>query len=106
VDATPAGARIGVSTSAGHFGAQPYILPYPLFGPRFENGVSPLPGSGEARFRASVVSDRLEYVFVPRGGKQDAWMERLAAAGCARRIYDGPVYAGHAGRAYRIVRRC
>lgn len=105
VDATPAGATIGVSTSAGHFGAQPYVLPYPLFGPRFENDVRPLPAS-EAQLRASVASGGLDYVFVPRGRQQDAWMARLAAAGCARRIYDGPVYAGHAGRAYRIVRRC
>jgi hypothetical protein len=106
VDTVPAGAAIGVDTSAQQFGGQPYVLAYPLFGSDFGHRVYPLPRTSPGAFRAAVARRDLTYVFVARGRLLDQWAARAMAEGCARRIFDGPVYAGEAGRAYRISPDC
>jgi hypothetical protein len=40
-----------------------------------------------------------------RGGGM-GWANLALVSGCARLVYDGPVYAGETGRAYRIVPHC
>jgi hypothetical protein len=106
LDRTPPSATIGVDTSAGSVGWQPYILAYPLFGADFEHRVYPLPMTGESAFRRTLARRRIDYVFVRRRGKLDEWTQFAARARCARLIYDGHVYAGQFGRAYRIVPDC
>jgi hypothetical protein len=106
LDRTPPSATIGVDTSAGSVGWQPYILAYPLFGADFEHRVYPLPTTGESAFRRTLARRRIDYVFVRRQGKLDEWTQLAARARCARLIYEGHVYAGQFGRAYRILRGC
>lgn len=106
VDRTPARATIGVDTSADFVGGQPYILAYPLFGPRFEHSVHALPQADLNAFQRAIAQKQIRYVFVHRGTRLDRWSELAQHAGCAQRIYDGPVYAGQLGRAYRIVPHC
>lgn len=106
VDQIPADATIGVDTSADFLGGQPYILAYPLFGPRFEHDVYPLPQTALNAFKRAVVQKQIHYVFVQRGRRLDYWSTLAQREGCAQRIYDGPVYAGQFGRVYRIVPHC
>jgi hypothetical protein len=106
LDSVPSEAAIGVDTSAQQFGGQPYVLAYPLFGSDFEHSVYPLPRTTAPAFRETVISRGITYVFVARGRLLDRWTNDLVSAGCARRIFDGPVYAGQAGRAYRISPDC
>jgi hypothetical protein len=106
VDETPPGATIGVDTSSFFLGGQPFILAYPLFGAKFEHPVYPLPLTGESAFRRTLARKRIDYVFVRRRGKLDGWTQLAARARCARLIYEGHVYAGQSGRAYRIVPGC
>jgi hypothetical protein len=104
VDAAPPGTSIGVDTAAGYVGAQPYILPYPLFGPRFENRVHALPHASEGALWNAIADNSISYVYVAHGRRLDRWLERSLASGCVLRVYEGPVYAGHSAHAYQIVR--
>jgi hypothetical protein len=106
VDSVPDGARIGVDTSARQFGGQPYVLAYPLFGSNFEHEVHALPRTSAAAFRQAIARQEITYVFVARGGLLDRWMSPLVAEGCAQSVFEGEVYAGEAGRAYRLVPDC
>jgi hypothetical protein len=106
VDRTPEHATIGVDTSADFLGGHPYILAYPLFGPRFEHKIYALPQADVATFERAITDKQIRYVFVHRGERLDGWSQLAERAGCAQRIYDGPVYAGQFGRAYRIVPNC
>jgi hypothetical protein len=71
VDAVPPDAVIGVDTSSAHFGGQPYILAYPLFGHDFEHAVYPLPSASFAMFREAIARREITYVFVARGKQLD-----------------------------------
>ena len=106
LDSIPANASIGVDTSAVQFGGQPFILAYPLFGSDFRHTVYPLPSTSPAAFRAAVARHQITHVFVARGRLLDRWLTEALAAGCAHRLFDGHVYAGEAGRAYRIEPGC
>jgi hypothetical protein len=106
VDRIAADAAIGVDTSAGFLGAQPYILAYPLFGHQFEYEVHPLPREDRDFFEQHIAEKRIRYIFVHRGHRLDRWAVRLARGGCARRIYDGPVYTAEPGRAYAVRPQC
>jgi Dolichyl-phosphate-mannose-protein mannosyltransferase len=106
VDKTPPDATIGVDTSSFFLGGQPFILAYPLFGAEFEHRVYSLPLTAESAFRRTLARKRIDYVFVRRRGKLDGWTQRAARDRCARLIYEGHVYAGQSGRAYRIVPDC
>jgi hypothetical protein len=106
IDRTPPRATIGVDTSADFLGGQPYIVPYPLFGSHFEHHVDPLPRASQAMLERVIAQKRIAYVFVHRGGKLDVWTQSAVRAGCARRIYDGLVFNGQFGRAYRLVPGC
>lgn len=106
VDRTQPGAAIGVDTSAGFLGAQPDILAYPLFGPKFEHKVYPLPQTSLAAFRRAIGHKHIRYIFVRPGHRLDRWAMLMARGGCARRIYDGPVYTARPGRAYAVAPRC
>lgn len=106
LDSIPADASVGVDTSAAQFGGQPYILAYPLFGSDFRHAVHPLPSTSPAAFRAALDDHGITHVFVARGRRLDRWLTQALTAGCAQRLFDGPVYAGEAGRAYRIEPGC
>jgi hypothetical protein len=106
VDETPPNATIGVDTSSFFLGGQPFILAYPLFGPRFEHRVHPLPLTSASAFGRTLASRRVGYIFVRRRGKLDKWTQLAVRARCARLISEGHVYAGQFGRAYRIVPGC
>ena len=106
VDRTSPRATIGVDTSAGYVGAQPYILAYPLFGLSFEHKVHPLPQGDQRAFERELGQNQTRYIFVRRGHRLDRWSELLAREGCARKIYDGPVYTAQPGRAYAVMPRC
>ncbi|HEX5470116.1 MAG TPA: phospholipid carrier-dependent glycosyltransferase [Gaiellaceae bacterium] len=106
VDSVPPGSAIGVDTSARQFGGQPFILAYPLFGSAFQHRVYALPSASAEGFRRALAADGITYVTVARGRILDRWATAAMAAGCATRIFDGPVYAGEAGRAYRIRPGC
>jgi len=106
LDATPRRARIGVDTSAAFLGGQPYIVAYPLFGADLDRQVYPLPRASPTAFERVIEQRRIGYVFVHRSSRFDRWTEVAVRAGCARRIYDGLVYNGQFGRAYRIITGC
>jgi hypothetical protein len=57
-------------------------------------------------FREAITRREITYIFVARGKRLDGWANLALLSGCARLVYDGPVYAGEAGRAYRIVPHC
>jgi hypothetical protein len=105
LDRIPPDATVGVDTSASYEGGQPFILAYPLFGPRLDRRVYSISAATEAEFTNVLRRRRVEYVFVRRAGKLDRWIRR-AGEGCIRLLYDGHVYAGHSGRAYQLVRGC
>jgi hypothetical protein len=106
LDATPRRTRIGVDTSAAFLGGQPYIVAYPLFGAALDREVYALPRAGRAGFERLIARKRIAYVFVHRYGRLDHWMDGAVRAGCARLIYDGLVFNGKFGRAYRIADDC
>ena len=106
VDATPKGARIGVDTSSTFLGGAPSVFAYPLFGPRFEHPVYPLPQTAEAAFARTILDKRVSYVSVGRGKRIDRWMQRAARLGCADVMYDGLLYPSNFVRAYRIRPNC
>lgn len=106
VDRAPPRATIGVDTSAAFLGGQPYILAYPLFGSHFEHDVYPLPRGSQIALQHGIAQHRIGYVFAVRASRLDRWLKTAARAGCARQIYDGPVYAGRFARAYRLVPGC
>jgi hypothetical protein len=106
VDHAPPGAPIGVDTSAGFLGAQPDLLAYPLFGPSFEHKVYPLPQDRLTAFVRAIGEKHIRYIFVRADRRLDRWARHLARGGCARKIYDGPVYTEKPGRAYAVVPRC
>jgi hypothetical protein len=103
VDAVPPGTAIGVDTSAAFLGAAPHVFAYPLFGHSFEHRVYPLPQSGESALAQALTADGISYVMVRRGARLDHWIQDLALAGCALRVYDGAIYPDRFARAYRIV---
>jgi hypothetical protein len=102
VDRTSSRATIGVDTSAGFLGGQPDILAYPLFGPKFEHDVYPLPQTNLVAFRRLIAEKHIRYIFVRPDRRLDRWARHLARHGCAREIYDGPVYTAKPGRAYAV----
>ena len=75
-------------------------------GPRFEHKIYALPQSDLATFERAIADNQIRYVVVHRGERLDGWSQLAEHAGCAQSIYDGPVYAGQFGRAYRIVPGC
>jgi hypothetical protein len=106
LDETPRRTRIGLDTSAAFLGGQPYIVAYPVFGAALDRRVYPLPRAGPAAVERMIVEERISYVFVHRGGQFDRWTDAAVRAGCARRIYDGLVFNGKFGRAYRVAYDC
>ena len=106
LDERPRRARIGLDTSAAFLGGQPYIVAYPLFGAALERRVYPLPRGGPAAVERLIGEERISYVFVHRDGPFDRSMDAAVRAGCARPIYDGLVFNGKFGRAYRVAWDC
>jgi hypothetical protein len=106
VDGTPSGATIGVDTSVPFVGAEPDVIAFPLFGRNFEHEVEPLPQRSLVAFTRALSSENVRYIFVRKGRRLDRWARLLARNGCARKVYDGPVYGPNPGRAYALRPGC
>jgi hypothetical protein len=101
-DARP-GARIAVDATAPWVGAPPDIwFFYPLFGPRFENEVVPLPTEPRAWTRPELAAREIDYVVVGAHGRYLRWAKAEAAAGCFRRVFADDEH----GAAYRRISTC